>query len=124
MPALYTSLRPETAIKEANQVGSLQPTLLVSYNARCPDVLDLTNTATLSELQLTMKDLATDTWRSDMTGGREAGSQTLARRLHQDGVQGIIVPSFARGATPHDKNLVLWHWPGLTVIDDENRLAP
>ncbi len=33
IPALYTALDPATALREANQVGSLQPTLLVSYRA-------------------------------------------------------------------------------------------
>ena len=32
-PALYTSLSVLTALREANQVGSLQPITLVSYDA-------------------------------------------------------------------------------------------
>jgi len=32
-PAFYTSLTIMTALKEANQVGSLQPTTLASYEA-------------------------------------------------------------------------------------------
>lgn len=33
LPALYTSLSVMTALPEANQVGNLQPTTLVSYDA-------------------------------------------------------------------------------------------
>lgn len=124
MPALYTSLRPDTAVKEANQAGTLQPTLLVSYRADCDSILDLTDPATLATLPLTAADLATNSWRDAMTGGREAPTQTLARTLHQAGTNGIIVPSYTRGAKPSDLNLVLWAWPSLTVIDDENRLTP
>ncbi|MEM9765192.1 MAG: RES family NAD+ phosphorylase, partial [Pseudomonadota bacterium] len=32
-PALYLSLSPATALREANQVGTLQPTTLVAYEA-------------------------------------------------------------------------------------------
>ena len=32
-PALYASLSPVTALREANQVGALQPTTLVAYEA-------------------------------------------------------------------------------------------
>ena len=32
-PALYASLSPMTALREANQVGNLQPTTLVAYDA-------------------------------------------------------------------------------------------
>lgn len=32
-PALYMSLSVMTALREANQAGSLQPTMLVSYDA-------------------------------------------------------------------------------------------
>jgi RES domain-containing protein len=40
VPALYTSLTIMTAPKEANQVGNLQPTTLVSYDADIEDVFD------------------------------------------------------------------------------------
>lgn len=40
MPALYTSLSIITALWEANQIGNLQPTTLVSYNADFERVFD------------------------------------------------------------------------------------
>ncbi|WP_234702898.1 MULTISPECIES: RES family NAD+ phosphorylase [Thalassobacter] len=38
--ALYTSLDPTTAFRETNQVGSLQPTILVSYKAYLGPIFD------------------------------------------------------------------------------------
>ena len=54
-------------------------------------------------------------------------SWELARRLTGQGVAAIIVPSFAAGATPADRNVVFWSWGAalphrLTIIDDEQRL--
>ena len=50
-----------------------------------------------------------------------------ARRLIARGIAGILVPSFAPGAAPHDENLVLWDWSGrpphqVTVFDPSGRL--
>ena len=39
-PALYTSLSVLTALREANQVGHLQPTTLVCYEADIGNVFD------------------------------------------------------------------------------------
>ena len=38
--ALYASLSPVTALREANQVGALQPTTLVAYEADVHPVFD------------------------------------------------------------------------------------
>ena len=40
-PALYSALDPVTALRETNRVGSLQPTILVSYRADVAPVIDL-----------------------------------------------------------------------------------
>ncbi|MBU0773728.1 MAG: RES domain-containing protein, partial [Alphaproteobacteria bacterium] len=45
--ALYTSLAPETALREANQVGTLQPTTLVAYQADIGPLLDGRDAAAL-----------------------------------------------------------------------------
>jgi len=42
-------------------------------------------------------------------------------------VAGVIVPSFAPGATQDDRHLIFWRWSGtlasrVIVIDDERRL--
>lgn len=128
IPALYTSLSIVTAIREANQVGSLQPTTLVAYRADIERVFDSRDDATLAAYGMDSTALADPTWRDQMKSNGEAKTQAFARRLIADGHQGLIVRSFARGASDDDLNLVLWRWGDdapstLTVIDDENRLS-
>ena len=42
VPALYTALSIMSAIREANQIGTLQPTKLVAYRADLDPVFDAT----------------------------------------------------------------------------------
>lgn len=128
MPALYTSLTVQTALREANQVGSLQPTTLVSYEAEIADVFDTRDLAALEAHGFDARALADPAWRDRMRADGEAPTQTLARRLAAEGFHALLVRSFARGAGPDDLNLVLWHWGDagparLALIDDENRLG-
>lgn len=56
-------------------------------------------------------------------------SWIIAERLMADGYAGIIVPSFATGATPANLNLVLWRWSDnpphqVTAFDPDSRLTP
>ena len=69
-PALYLSLTPMTAVREASAgfAHRLEPLLLCTYAVDCEDIVDLRDAA------------------------------------------GLLAPSFARGAAPHDHNLVLWRW--------------
>lgn len=48
-------------------------------------------------------------------------------RLREQGIAGILVPSFASGAEIEDRNLVLWEWGAdlphkVTVFDPSGRL--
>lgn len=128
VPALYTSLSVMTALREANQVGSLQPTTLVSYDADIGRVFDCRDDAALQAEGMDAAALADPTWRDQMKATGEARSQAFARSLAQAGYHGLLVKSFAPGATAGDLNLVLWQWSDalparLTLIDDENRLS-
>ena len=63
-----------------------------------------------------------------MRAAGEAKTQAFARRLIAGGYRGLLVRSFAPGASATDLNLVLWRWGDapparLTLIDDENRLS-
>jgi RES domain-containing protein len=63
-----------------------------------------------------------------MKASGEARTQSSARRLATAGYHGLLVRSFAAGATCEDLNLVLWEWTErvparLILIDDENRLG-
>lgn len=127
MKALYTSLSIMAALREANQVGSLQPTTLVSYTAEIGRVFDCRDEELLRAWDMDAAALADTTWRDAMRASGEARTQTFARRISQEGYHGLLVRSFATGATPSDLNLVLLQWGAepparLTLIDDENRL--
>ena len=126
--ALYASPSPVTALREANQVGALQPTTLVAYEADVRPVFDTRDAEALAGFGMTPKDLASVSWRDDMIANGECETQTFARRLIAAGYAALLVPSFARGAAPTDLNLVLWRWGDaaptrLVLIDDENRLS-
>lgn len=126
-PALYTSLSVLTALREANRVGTLQPTTLVCYEAEIARVFDGRHPAALAAAGIEARDLADDGWRERMRDDGEAPTQVFARRLIDSGHHGLLVRSFAPGAGPADLNLVLWRWgpaapSRLTLVDDENRL--
>ena len=128
MPTLYASLSVMTALREANQVGHLQPTTLVSYDAEIDRVFDARNAEVLDALGMDADALAAPAWRDEMRDHGEARTQRLARQLVAEGYSGLMVRSFAPGAGPDDLNLVLWTWGDaapcrLVLIDDENRLG-
>jgi RES domain-containing protein len=127
-PALYTSLSIVTALREANQAGSLQPTTLVSYGAVFERIFDTRDDIALRAEGMDDADLADRTWRDQMKTAGEAKTQAFAGRLAAAGYHGLIVRSFAPGAARDDANLVLWTWSDaapcrLTLIDDEGRLS-
>jgi RES domain-containing protein len=126
-PALYTSLTAMTALREANQVGNLQPTTLVSYDADIENVFDSRDEAALAAEGMDQTALADSTWRDQMKTVGESGTQGFARRLIDAGYNGLLVRSFAAGSGADDMNLVLWRWASraparLVLVDDENRL--
>lgn len=126
-PALYTSLSVMTALREANQAGSLQPTTLVSYEAEIEQIFDSRDEKALLSHGMNPDALADTGWRDQMKKLGEAKTQAFARGLFEAGFNGILVRSFAPGATADNLNLVLWRWGAspparLILIDDENRL--
>ncbi len=123
-PALYTSLAPETALREANQVGTLQPTTLVAYQADIGPLLDGRDEAALAPFGMTPASLAAPDWRDRMLSGKPVPTQDLAEASIAQGFAGIVVPSYARGAPVDALNLVLWDWAGrITLVDDDDRLG-
>ena len=127
-PALYTSCRFKTAWLEAQQAFPFkaQPMTLCAYDVDCDRVLDLTDPATLADQAIAPEDLSAP-WKDLATSGLTPPSWRMAERLVAEGARGIIVPSFAVGATALDINVVFWEWhhspPGqVVVIDDFARL--
>ena len=128
VPALYCSLSPLTALREANQAGDLQPTVLVCYRAQIEQIFDGRDAVALDPFGLTSEALADPGWRIAMRDAGSAPTQRLADRLIAKGFAGLLVPSRARGAMLEDLNLVLWRWgtgpeAQLELIDDEGRLV-
>lgn len=126
-PALYTALDPATALREANQVGSLQPTILVSYAADLGPIFDTRDEDALEQYSMTAAMLANPAWRTRMLDGQAVPTQEFARSLLADGFAGLLIRSSAKGAAASDFNIVLWNWTGggciLDVVDDEDRLS-
>ncbi|QHL92072.1 RES domain-containing protein (plasmid) [Sphingomonas changnyeongensis] len=123
-PALYTSLAPETALREANQVGTLQPTMLVAYEADIGPLLDGRDATALRAFGITRDELAHASWRDRMLTGQAVLTHDLAHAAILKGYRGLIVPSFARGAPPEALNAVLWKWDEcLRLVDDDDRLG-
>lgn len=127
-PALYAALAPDTAIREANQVGFLQPTTLVAYHADIAPVLDATDPDALKAYAMTPAALADPAWRDRMNRGAAVPTQDFAETVIAAGYAGLRVISFAQGATAGDVSLVLWRWntgpdDRLVLIDDEGRLS-
>jgi RES domain-containing protein len=128
VPALYSSVSVITALREANQAGNLQPIMLVSYDADIERVFDSRDETALASEGMDSAALADATWRDQMKAIGEARTQAFARRLIEAGYHGLMVRSFAPGATREDLNLVLWAWDvaapsRLILIDEENRLS-
>lgn len=126
-PALYTTLDPAGALREANQVGSLQPTVLISYNADLKPIFDSRDVRQLNQRGMSDAVLGDPGWRVKMLNGEDAPTQKFANDLISDGFVGLLVRSYAKGATETDLNIVLWRWSGLDcalgVVDDEDRLS-
>ena len=117
-----------TALREANQVGNLQPTTLVAYEADIESIFDCRAEDALMAHGMDVAALADPTWRDQMKSTGESRTQSFAGKLLRSGYAGLLVRSFAVGATANDLNLVLWRWgptapARLELIDDENRLA-
>ncbi|MCQ8242191.1 RES family NAD+ phosphorylase [Rhizosaccharibacter radicis] len=128
LPALYTALRFETAWLEAQQAFPFkaQPMTLCAYEVDCDDVLDLTEAGVLAAHGIVPDDLAC-AWKDLATRNLVPASWAMADRLVGQGCAGIVVPSFASGATVLDRNAVFWRWNPdrphrVRVIDDFARL--
>ncbi len=110
-PALYLALDPVTAIKEASQgfAHKIEPCVLCSYDVDCDHIVDLRTAEHRAEQHVPFEDMAC-AWFTVLADGKEPPTWQIARRLLSDGCAGILVPSFAPGATEADHNLVLWTW--------------
>ncbi len=111
LEALYLSLSFTTVFREVSSgfAYRLTPYVLCSYDVDCEDICDLRNDAGRASLGVDLADLAC-AWANDLMAGQDPASWGVVRRTIADGAAGILVPSFANGATADDQNLVLWRW--------------
>lgn len=128
LPALYLSLRYETAVLEAAQGFPLkmQPLTIVQYELDCDDIVDLTDPAERQTWAVRPAALRC-AWELLAKTGQPVPSWELADRLISNRVAGILVRSYAPNAGVRDINLVLWRWSRrrphrVVAIDDEGRL--
>ncbi|GBQ13462.1 hypothetical protein AA16663_1480 [Komagataeibacter rhaeticus DSM 16663] len=118
----------ETAWLEAQQGFPFkpQPLTICAYDVDSEPVLDVTDPPNLDNLGFSSSALACP-WEDLADQGKMPPSWELAKTLIANKITGIIVPSFAPGATKNDQNLIFWKWSGdlpsrVIVIDDEGRL--
>ena len=129
LPALYTSLTPLVAIREAQPLGRpMQPLTLCACEVDAEPVFDGMDEERRRALSVLDSHLHCPAWEADMLAGGIPASQALADRLIAAGHVGMRVRSFAAGASADDLNLVMWRWgperPARVVpIDDEGRLS-
>lgn len=129
VPALYTSLSPLTAIREAEPLGRpMQPLTLCAYDVDAEPIFDALDEELCRALRVGASELTCPAWEAEMRAGSMPASQTLADRLAAVGYVGMRVQSYAKGAGDDDVNLVLWKWGAnrpvrVVLIDDEGRLG-
>ena len=111
LETLYLSLDFNTVFREVSTgfAHRLTPYVLCSYDVDCDDIADLSDEAGRTGHGVDLADLAC-AWGEALRAGREPATWPIVRRLLAEGVAGILVPSFANGATAADQNLVLWRW--------------
>jgi RES domain-containing protein len=126
--ALYLSLDWDTAVIEASQGFSFRipPLTIVTYDADCEDIADLTTAKQQKTHGASAGDLAC-AWKLLAETGAPVPSWALADKLIKGGFAGIVVASFAPGARRTARNLVLWRWSDalphkVTIFDLEERL--
>lgn len=111
LETLYLSLSFNTVFREVSGgfAHRLTPYVLCSYDVDCEDIADLRTDPDRAGHDVGRSDLAC-AWGDALIAGREPESWRVVRRLMAEGHAGILVPSFANGATADDQNLVLWRW--------------
>lgn len=127
-PALYLGETIDGVVNEVSHHLSdrFQPLLLVQYKVDCDDICDLTSQSRLVEFGIPAEVLNAP-WLALYRAGMRPPTWEVTERLMNEGFVGLLVRSFAVGAKPSHRNLVLWRWSDkrphqVIVVDDEKRL--
>jgi RES domain-containing protein len=128
VPTLYLALGIMTAVKEANQgfAHRIDPCVLCAYEVDCSGIIDLRTPKGRDEAGVRFEDMSC-AWMDYLAEGKRLPSWAIHDRFVAEGKSGILVPSFAPGASETDQNLVLWSWSEdlprrVKVIDPSGRL--
>lgn len=113
LPAIYVSLDPVTAVKEAYQEFSeagfqaktIRPRVFAGLSIRLKQVLDLTDRQVRRALGFTLEDLITEDWAAIQDAGQESWTQAIGRGAARARFEGLLVPS-ARNR--HGANVVIF----------------
>ena len=108
--ALYTSLDLNTCAREDRFSLNVSPYTFYYLHVISPRVVDTLDPDVLEALGANECELACPNWESEMHSGQVPASHVLALDLVGQGAHGMLVRSFAPGATAQDVNLVLWAW--------------
>ena len=127
-PALYLALTIEGMFLEmGHDFGHrFDPLTACTYDIDVDDIVDLSSETARGRAGIDLADLACS-WAMDVASGRTPPSWTIATRLIAAGSAGLLVPSFAHGASAGMLNLVLWRWGSrrphkVTIYDPAGRL--
>lgn len=127
VPALYLTPDFEVLRLEIARGGRFQPSVVVEVAAELRGLFDARDPTALTAEGLRPVDIADPEWRLAQREGQPVASQTLAAGLVARGYLGLVAPSFALGAGPGHRAIVLWRWEGedvrLRVIDEDGRLG-
>ena len=115
-PALYMSLSHETAAREVRFSLNQEPYTFYFLAVDCHHIVDLTSRHTRQALGISWEDITNDNWESEMHQGLIPSTHHVAERLKGNGYAGVLVNSFASGATPDDVNMVLWDWDAVDQL--------
>jgi RES domain-containing protein len=111
VPALYLALTLDGMFLEMAHgfAHRFDPLTVCSYDVDVEDVVDLRDDAGRKANGVPVSQLRCP-WFDDLANRRTPASWNVAERLIGRGAAGILVPSFARRASPAMNNLVLWKW--------------
>jgi RES domain-containing protein len=111
--AVYGNLDPASALMEALALqryygvdpAQALPLVVAACEADLECLLDLTDPAVLSEFGVSVDQMAVEDWRKLNANREEALTQAIGRAAAGEGVEGLLVPSFA---VPDTKNIVVF----------------
>ena len=97
----------------------------MSYKADLGPIFDTRDPGGLDRFGATAEMLADPAWRMKMLEGQSVPTQDLAHAIIADRFAGLLIHSFAKGASSSDFNILLWAWSGnkgsLEVVDHQER---